>query len=138
MEVGAFELSRNEARAFIEALKKAKGGGQKIEPDIMAIRLKDHLELYQQKHKFEIGQLVTLKPSLVAASCLKDDQIAIVADVLQSPIFASASTPTNEQGSWLDIRLLWVCPEHGEVHFGCFESALFEPWPTTGNQSTQP
>jgi len=127
-------LSGDEAKAFLRALKgEAGGSGQKIEPDIMAVRLKDHLALFQDRHKFEAGQLVKLKPSFTLPNdCFGPDQMAIVVEALAEPIFFKAASPAREQGARLDLRLMWVCPNHDGLHFGCFESALFEPWPANG------
>lgn len=139
MKIEEFTLSGDRAQSFIEALKAASGKANvAIEPEIIIQRLSDHFTDYQRKHEFKPGQIVQVKNGLEA---MCGNSIAgmpcIVIEVLASPVIGDTHGPGQEYGASLDLRVGALAPS-GAFAAQLYESALFEPWPTNGNQDTQP
>lgn len=67
----------------------------RLAPDIEAVRLRDALSAFQIEHTFRIGDIVRQKPQATLYAGFGDNDLAIVVDLLPTPIF----TDKKDHGS---------------------------------------
>jgi hypothetical protein len=97
---------------------------EKVTPD----RLKKTYELFTKKYKFKVGDIVKWKPGFNHRKLPRENEPAIVIEVLDNPII----DPTDDVGSpyyneQYDIKLGIIHPDGRFLTF-YYDSARFEPY----------
>ena len=111
-------------RRFISDLCLFNEINEKVTPD----RLKKTYELFTKKYKFKVGDIVKWKPGFNHRKLPRENEPAIVIEVLDNPII----DPTDDVGSpyyneQYDIKLGIIHPDGRFLTF-YYDSARFEPY----------
>lgn len=136
IEVTEHTITGSRAEVLAKMLKALSGDGgtAKIDPDILMHRLRDHAAEFHRESEFKPGDFVRLKPGFDFYKFPQPGDMCVVIGLIDPPIRHSRDAP--EQGALLNLRLGMLYD--GKFVMGGFEGKLFEPWPTNGNQNTQP
>lgn len=114
------------AMSFEFPMGDAEEEKPKLAPDILAVRLRDSLKQFQEKHTFSVGQIVRQKPQ--ASSYRWPNSLAIVVEILAEPTRNDDAEPGNTHyREPLDIIVGIIDESDGEFMLFYVDSRRLEP-----------